>query len=178
MIGRSTAHHADCVQLRDVLGNRHQLWDGLERPPQIVLIQSRDDDSLSGGGQFLTDVDEIRIEKLPLVDADDVGPTHEQHDLRRRVDGRREDRILVVRDHRFLAVAYFDGWLEDLDMLSRDLRTLKPADQLLGLSAEHRAADHLDPARSSCRVKYEWLHPIRSHRDPLTGAIHVCRSVI
>ena len=43
-------------------------------------------------------------------------------------------------------VAGVERRFEDLHLLTRDLRTAKPADQLLALSAEHAADDDFDPA--------------------------------
>src|SRR5467141_2338488 len=44
------------------------------------------------------------------------------------------------------AVPIIDFGLKDNHSLPGDLRPSEPADELLGLAAEHAAADHLDPA--------------------------------
>jgi hypothetical protein len=43
-------------------------------------------------------------------------------------------------------VAVVDPRLDDDDALAGDLRAAQPADHLLALAAEHRPADHLEPA--------------------------------
>ena len=51
-----------------------------------------------------------------------------------------------VGDDLHLREADVDPRLEDLHATPRDLRAGQPPDQLLGLSGEHRSADHLDRA--------------------------------
>jgi hypothetical protein len=51
-----------------------------------------------------------------------------------------------VADHVGRVVAVVDPRLEDHDALPGDLRAAQPADHLLALAAEHRPADHLEPA--------------------------------
>ena len=48
-----------------------------------------------------------------------------------------------------LTVALVDFWLENLDPLPRDLGAPQPSYQLLGLTAEHAAANDFNPAHSA-----------------------------
>ena len=50
----------------------------------------------------------------------------------------------IVGDDIVLRVTGVYCWLEYLDLEIREFRPADPADQLLGLSREHGAADHLD----------------------------------
>src|SRR5690606_3514432 len=60
--------------------------------------------------------------------------------------GRTGNGALVVAHHIAFVVAGVGAWLEDAHALFGELRPAQPADQFLGLAAEHAAADHLDPA--------------------------------
>jgi hypothetical protein len=51
-----------------------------------------------------------------------------------------------MADHVRDVVAIVDPWLEDHRPLAGDLGAAEPADHLLALAAEHRAADDLEPA--------------------------------
>ena len=58
----------------------------------------------------------------------------------------RFDLHVAVADDMVLAIPVIHFGLEDLDSLPRDLRAPQPSYELFALSAEHAAADHLDPS--------------------------------
>src|SRR5207248_1986643 len=71
---------------------------------------------------------------------------HEPDELVRAADDARGDPHVAVRHDVVVAIAIVDEWLEDLDLLPRDLRPAQAPNQLLALAAEHAAGDDLDPA--------------------------------
>ena len=51
-----------------------------------------------------------------------------------------------MRDDLFGVITVVDLRLEDPRLQIGNAHTLQPSDQLFGLTGEHRAADHFDPA--------------------------------
>jgi hypothetical protein len=86
------------------------------------------------------------VEELHLVDPDDLAAPRAGDELRAPVDGNGRHADSRVADHVRSVVAVVDPRLEEQDALAGDLRAAQPADHLLGLAAEHRAADDLEPA--------------------------------
>ena len=73
VIGGRAADHADRQRLGDVLGDREQLRDRLERLAEIILIEPRDDHPLALIGERAADRRQLVVEELAFVDADDFG---------------------------------------------------------------------------------------------------------
>ncbi len=67
----ATAFVAHGERLRDVLGVQHQRWNRLERPAEVVEIETGDDHSFAGGRQRHDHLEKPLVEELALVDPDD-----------------------------------------------------------------------------------------------------------
>ena len=90
---------------------------------------------------------QLEVEELRLVDPDHLGVCG--HGVEQRTRARHAARgqaDIAVRDDVIVSMAVIELWLEHLHPLPRNLGAAQPADQLLALSAEHAAGDHLDPA--------------------------------
>src|SRR5207244_3634475 len=89
---------------------------------------------------------ELGRKELRLVDADHlrVG-LHARFDLARLVDHFGLDRLGAVAGHTRRVVPLVDARLENLHALAPQDGPAHPADEFLGLAAEHRAADDFDP---------------------------------
>ncbi len=137
---------ADRERFRDVLGDRQQLGHRLERAPQIVLIEAGDNHALATIRQRIAGRRQIGVEKLPFVDPDDLRVVVDllEH-LVRAPDVLRCHPHVTVRHDMAFAEAVVEERLEDLHVLAGDLGAAQAANQLLALSAEHAAADDLDP---------------------------------
>ena len=146
--GRATAAVADGLQLVDELGMRQELGHRTEGKSPEVLVEPRHDDADSAIGQLERVLDDRRLEELHLVDPDDLEPLCTLEDV---VHGRHRNsahaRAGMAHDVGRV-VAVVDPRLEDDDALAGDLGAAQPADHLLALPAEHRTADHLEPAAS------------------------------
>src|SRR6185437_11769067 len=73
MVRGRTADHADGERLGDVLGDRQQLWDRLERLAEVILIEAGDNHTLALIGERAAHRRQLVVEELPFVDADDLG---------------------------------------------------------------------------------------------------------
>ena len=134
--------------LGDELGNAEKLRHRLERPAHVILVQARDDHPFPLDRELIDGVDQLRIEKLPFVDADD---------LRSGVDGIQDllcfpDKLglhlhVAVADDVIFTESAVEQRLENLDSLFCDLCPAKTADEFFALSAEHTSADHLNPSQ-------------------------------
>ena len=146
MVREVAAADADGVDLGDVFGRGHQRWHRPEGFAGVVHVQPCDDDPHAAVGQFAADLDDAVVEELRFVDAHDVDLRGHQQDVARRVDRRGADGVGVVRNDLLLRVAHVDAGFEYLDFLVCVPGAFEAAYQLLGLTREHRAADHFDPA--------------------------------
>ncbi len=147
VVGGIAADDAYGQRLRDVFGNGEQLRHRFEGPTEIVLVEPGDDDALAAIREGIARRRQIRVEELPFVDADDFRVLVDLLDeLVGSADVDGLDPHVAVRDDVVLAEAVVDERLEDLDLLSRDLRATQPADELFALAAEHAAGDDFDPA--------------------------------
>ena len=86
------------------------------------------------------------VEELHLVDADRVVAVGETGNVRGPRDGDGAHLRARVADDVADVVAVVDLRLHDQRALAGDLGAAQPADELLALAAEHRAADDLEPA--------------------------------
>ncbi len=71
MTRRVAADDANCMGLGDVLGNRQELRHGLERPTEVILIESRHDHPRASVRQRVADGRQPDIEELTFVNAHD-----------------------------------------------------------------------------------------------------------
>src|ERR1041385_5690045 len=143
-VRRGSADDADRQRLRDVLRDREQLGHRVERPPEVVLVEPRDDHALAHLRELLAHADEPGPQELALVDADHLRLVRVPQHGGRLPDAARGNPDLAVRHDRVLRVAVVDRGLEDLDALAGDLCAAQAADQLLGLAAVHAADDDFD----------------------------------
>src|SRR6266508_3891184 len=140
------ADDADRLQLVDLLRKRKQRRHGAERLATEIEVQSGADHATAAGHQLAHHADDRMVEELHLVDADDRRfGRDELQDLLADEHRTCLERIAVVRAHGLHREAIVDGGLEDLHGTARDDRAFDAADELLALSAEHRADDHLEP---------------------------------
>jgi hypothetical protein len=121
------------VQFVDDLGDREQLGDRTERFPPEVHVGTGDDDTQAPIGEVVDDTNQATVQKLRLVDADDLRfRPNELGDLKRRGYGLRLDAGTVVRtDPLDPTVPPIQVRLEDLDVLSGDHGTTQAAQQFL-----------------------------------------------
>src|SRR5206468_4057438 len=83
-------------------------------------------------------------------DADDLrAGAHLGEDVPGVADRDGGDAELVVGHEVLARVADVELVLEDLDLLAGDGGEAEPSDQFLGLSREHRSADHFNPAAAA-----------------------------
>ncbi len=146
MVGWISADHADGVELRYVLSNRHDLGHGLEGLSEIVLIQTRHDYPFSRFSQLSDYTDEIVSEELCLVHADNITVCSQKDDLRRRCNRCRPEGRLVVRNDFIFRVARIDRRLEDFSTLPCNLGAANATNQFFCFPAEHGSAYDFDPA--------------------------------
>src|SRR5262249_23196704 len=113
-------------------------------------IEARADDSNARVRELLRDIEDPVVEELRLVDADDVRgrDIDERQQLGGRADGRGLLLQAFVADDLHVVVAIVDARLEQEHALLGETGAFDPTDQLLGLPAEHRAADDLDASES------------------------------
>ena len=90
---------------------------------------------------------------------DDLEAARMLDELRHAADRHGAHADTRVADDVGRVVAVVDPRLEDDDALPRDLGAAEPADHLLALAAEHRAADDLEPATA---FRIEPDHGLRS----------------
>ena len=142
---RLAADDADRFELVDLLREREQRRHGPERLAAEVEVEARADDAMAARDELAHHADDRVVEELHLVDADDRRVRrHQLQDLLADEHRARLERVAVVRAHELAVEADVDGRLEHLDGAARDDRTPHTADELLALSAEHRADDHLE----------------------------------
>ena len=146
MVGEVAAADADGVNLGDVLRRCHQRGHRAERLSGVVHVQTRDDHAHAVVGQPAAHVDDAFVEELRLVDAHHVDVGGHQQDVLRRLDGGGADGVRVVRHDLLLGIAHVDPGFENLDPLVGEFGSFQAADQLLGLTREHRTAYDFDPA--------------------------------
>ena len=137
---------ADRLQLVDELGVGQELRHRPEREPPEVLVEPGRDHPGAVVGELERDADDLFVEELGLVDADHLEAARPLGELghARHRHGPHPD--AGVADDVGGVVAVVDPRLEDHRPLAGDLGAPEPADHLLALAAEHRAADDLEPA--------------------------------
>ena len=142
---RVAAVYADGVYLIDILGNSHQRRHRAERLTEEVHIKTCYDYAHTTICQLAADIDNAIIEELRLVDTHDINLRRHKQNLLWRLPRSGTNRGVVVRYNLILRIADIDLWLEYFDSLVSKLGTAKAANQLLGLTREHRTANNLNP---------------------------------
>src|SRR5665213_3302117 len=119
------ADHAYGVELIDEVGNGHQLRHGAEGLASEVGVRAGEDHARAPRREGAHERDDSRIEKLCLVDGDDVRVVAQiLRDLQRRIDGHcLYGSTVVARDGEHAAVPIIEMRLEDLNVLLRDDRS-------------------------------------------------------
>ena len=145
---RAAATVADGLELVDELGTRKELGHRPERLSAEVLVEPGCDHSRAAQGECERGVDDRRLEELHLVDPHDLAAARACNELRTAVDRYGGHAHARVADDIGRVVAVVDPGLEQEHALPGDLRAAQPADHLLALAAEHRAAHDLEPAAS------------------------------
>src|SRR5690625_1262592 len=148
------------MQLGHILGHRHQLRNRLKRLSEIILIKAGYNNTLTLPSQRLANIHQFEVEKLGLVDPNNVGIVGKEEDLRGGVYCSRRKHVFIVGDNFIHGKPQVDRRLENLDVLPRDARALQPPDELFGLPAEHRTAVDLDPSGGSRSIKNFWFHQL------------------
>jgi hypothetical protein len=152
VVREAATSNAHSVHFRNVFSHRQKRRHRSERTAQVILIQSRCNDSHAAVGKLHTHVDDFIIEELDLVDAYDF---HSEDDVSAEVggvaDGYGIHTAIVARDYslQFEAVVY--GRLENLGALAGYLGPSNAAYQLFALAAEHSAGDYFDPPASGTK---------------------------
>src|SRR5690606_32534565 len=147
VVGQVPGPGTDRVHLGDIFGRGHQGGHGPEGVPLEVHIQTGDHHPDAAIGQIVADRHDLIVEELGLVYADHITAIGQDADIGGGGDRGGADLIGVVGDHHVLMVAIVHDGLEDLHLLSSDLGTFQPPDQLFGLTGEHGTADDLYPSK-------------------------------
>jgi hypothetical protein len=94
----------------------------LEGFSQVILIQSRHDDSFSHVGELIADIHELGIEKLTFIDTDNLSPmVHFFQNFRGVANQFRFDAHFAMRDDVVASVSAVDLGFENLNPLAGDL---------------------------------------------------------
>src|SRR5262249_40583560 len=119
-------------------------------------------------GELAHQIDQTRVEKLSLVDADDLDVGRERRAQRTAVgNALRGELAVVAGDEAIGIVAVVGAGLEHLDVLAGDARSAQTAPQLLALAREHAAGDDLDGADALAAVLvHDRLRPGRGSGLP------------
>ncbi len=160
MLGGIATLHADGQCLGDFIRYREKFGHGMKRTPEIIRIESGNDDALAHIGKLYHQVNDGIAQKLRLIEADhfsaQVNPSFH---LGGAGDALGVDTHIVVGDDVTIGIALVNRRLEDLYALPGDLGTAQAADQLFALAAEHRTADYFDPSKISAHGIHLCLVP-------------------
>ncbi len=147
---RTTAAMTDRLQLVDELRTGEQVGHRAEWLRPEVGVETGSDHAHTTLGQIDADAHDLLVKELDLVDADDVVPAGKTIDITGGAHPNGAHPDPRVTDHMRDVVPIVDTRLNDQHPLSRDLGPPQTSDELLALTAKHRAADHFDPA-ATCR---------------------------
>ncbi len=145
-VGWIATDDTDGERFRNILSHGEQLGHGFKGLPQIILVESRNDDAFPLVCQGLTDADEIWFEELPLVYPDNLSILRSSEDFRGIFDDLGYQRLITMGNDVLRTVACVYARLENGDPLTGYLGAAETAYELFGLPAEHAAADDFDPA--------------------------------
>lgn len=151
---QAAAFYADGVQLRDRFGDGEQVVDRTERAAAKIHVSASYYDTHTAVGEGVDDFDDAAIEELHLVDSNNLGISKDSFsELDRRRDRLSLDLAAIVGSHAVdPAVPLIEVRLEHLTVLFGERGTADTAHELLGLAAEHDAANYLNPAAASCVI--------------------------
>jgi hypothetical protein len=150
--GGLAADHADGGELRDLVGERHEVGDRAEGLVGKGGIEAGEDDALADSDELEGEGDDFGREELDLVDADDFdGVELRMEDGAELFDGGDGDGLVSegrVRGDGGAVVAEVDVGLVAGDALAGDAGTLEAADEFFGFAGEHGAGDDFEHAGS------------------------------
>src|SRR2546421_564902 len=136
---------AGCLQFCEPVRVGGQQRHRPEGPGKEVQVEARDDHVSTTIGQLRDEAHDVRPEELRLVDADHPGVVSqlilECPNVRYR-DCRETN--FAVGGNGLEGVAVVEGGLEGLDRRTGKACLIEPADQFLGLAAEHATADQVE----------------------------------
>ena len=141
-VSQRAALHADGMHLRHFVGNGAQGGDRAEGDSFVVHVKSGNDNPHPIVRQPVADLCQSFVQKLCLVDADDIYIGGKEENVAGRVNRCRRDGVAVVADHIFVRIACINGRLEDFHLLSGKLRPLHTPDKLFGFAGEHTSTNH------------------------------------
>ena len=149
--GGLAADHADGGELGDLVGEGHEVGNGAEGLVGEGGVEAGHEDSFAEGDEFERERDDVLVEELDLVDADDFNVGELRVEVLAEAVGSGDgDGIVGLRavagDGRAV-VAEVDVRLVASDALACDAGALEAADELLGFAGEHGAGDDLENAR-------------------------------
>lgn len=153
MDGGLAAGHADGGELGDLVGESHEVGDRAEWFVGKGGVETGEDNALAEVDKFERERDDVVVEELDFVDADDVDfmnfATGEEVFTQLTAgggDGRGVVRLRAMAGDSGAVVAEVDVWLEAGYALAGDAGSFEPADELLGFTGKHGACDDLDAA--------------------------------
>ena len=134
------------MNFQHVVGDGQQLRHRTERHAFEIQVQTSHYHTDTIVCQLVAHIDYAIVEKLSLINSNHIAVARQQQDALGRIHRSGRDGIALMRHHIVIAVADVNAWLENLNLLMGKLGTTHAADQLLGLTREHRTANHLYPA--------------------------------
>ena len=150
--GGLAADHADGGELGDLVGEGHEGGDGTEGFVGEGGVEAGHEDSLAEGYELEGEGDDVGVEELGLVDADDVDFVELRGEGGAEVfdgaDGGGFVGLGAVAGDGGAVVAEVDVGLEAGDALAGDAGALEAADELFGLAGEHGADDDFEDSGS------------------------------
>ena len=153
MDGGLAAGHADGGEFGDLVGERHEVRDGAERFVGKGGVEAGEDDALAEVDELKGELDDVVVEELDLVDADDVdfvnfagGEEVFAQPIAGRGDSRGVVRLRAMAGDGGAVVAEIDVGLVTGDALAGDAGSLESADEFLRFTGKHGACDDLDAA--------------------------------
>ena len=144
--------NADSVGLIDIFGDSHESRHRTERYTLEVHVQTCHNDADTAFSQLAAYIDDTHVEELRFVNTDYVDIIDHEEDVLTAVHRCRLDDVAVVADHIFLAIAHVDSGLVDFYSLLGKLSAFHTADELFGLTGEHRSAYYFDGSPAECRT--------------------------
>ncbi len=149
--GGLAADHADRRELGDLIGEGHQVGDGAEGLVGEGGVEAGHEDSFAEGDEFEREWDDVLVEELDLVDADNFDVVELRVEVLAEAvgggDGGGVVGLRAVAGDGGAVVAEVDVRLVAGDALAGDAGALEAADELLGFAGEHGAGDDLKDAR-------------------------------
>ena len=83
---RVSANHTDCQSFGDVFRHSKKVWDGAERPPSIVLVETGGDYPLPHVGEPIADFNQLGREELGFINANHLSFISQLHYFMRLIN--------------------------------------------------------------------------------------------